>query len=123
MFGLRPWLFKLACMMDAIVVTDEQLDRKVREIVDQLRRVLRESAVVAHDLRTCRVALARVGAQAQEMVLADDGSLSCGGTAVEPWPTDEEVRRLLRLDWQLCERMALLRGDLRRMGIGPELFE
>lgn len=117
MFGLRP-----SSLMDAIVVTDEQLDRKLREIVDQVRRVLRESAVVAHDLRACRVALARVGAQAQEMVLADDGSLSCGGTAVEPWPTHEEVCRLLRLDRQLRERIATLRGDLRRMGIGPELF-
>ena len=106
-----------------VVVSDDQLDSKIREIVDELRRALQELAAVAHDMRTCRDALVRIGAQAQELVLADRHHLSCRDSAVEPWPTHEEVRRVLSLDRQLRERIAILRGDLRQMGIGPELFE
>jgi len=113
----------LVSMTAAIVVTDEEMDRTLREIVGQLRRALRESVVVARDLRTCRDALVRVGAQAQEMVLGGDGGLICGESAVEPWPTHDELCRLLDLHRQLRERIDALRGDLRTLGLGPDLLE
>ena len=105
------------------VVTDEEMDRKLCEIVGQLRRALRESAVAAHDLRTCRDALVRAGAQAQDIVLGGDGRLICGESVVEPWPACDQLCRLLDLDRQLRERIEALRGTLCKLGIGPDLFE
>ena len=106
-----------------IAVSDEQPGGIISEIVDELRRALRESAAVAHALRRHREALVRIGAQAPEMMLKDRNQLSSGESAVDPWSTHEEVCRVLRLDCELRQRIGMLRGDLRRTGIGPELFE
>lgn len=111
----------LGSMTDGFVVTDAEMDRTLREVVEQLRRALRESAVVAHDLRTCRDVLVRVGVQVQDIVLSD-GGLICGGSAVEPWPTRDELCTLLELDRRLRERIEALRGTLSKLGIGPDLF-
>ncbi len=106
-----------------IVVSDEEMDRRVRELVNELRRALQEAALVARDVRTFRRVLAGIGAQAQELALAGESGLSNGESVVEPWPTHDEFCGVLRLDRQLRERIDHLRGDLRRLGIGPDLFE
>jgi len=106
-----------------IVVTDEKLDRKVGQNVDDLRRALKELADVAGDVRQHRDALSRVGAQALELVLVDRHRLGVGQNTVEPWPTYDELRRLLRLERELRDKIALLRSDLRQMGIAPDLFQ
>ena len=54
-----------------IALSDSRLDRKIREIVDDLRRALQELVVVSRQIRAYRDALARIGGQAQELVLAD----------------------------------------------------
>ena len=106
-----------------IVVTDEEMNGRIRQIVDQLRRALQDSALVAHQIRACRDALASVGAQVQDLVLADRDTLACRDASIEPWPTHDEVRRVLRRHRELRERIAELRGDLHDLGIGPDLFE
>lgn len=106
-----------------IAVSDSQLDRKIREIVDDLRRALQELVAVSHEIRAYRDALARIGGQAQKLVLADRHHLSDGQSRVEPWPTHDDLRKALRAERAIRERIALHRGDLRQMGMGPELFE
>jgi len=106
-----------------IVVTDEGMNGGIRHIVDQLRRALQDSALVALEIRACRDALASVGAQVQDLVLADQDTLTCRDASIEPWPTHDEVRRVLRRHRELGERIAELRGQLRGLGVGPDLFE
>lgn len=106
-----------------IAVSDSQLDSKIREIVDRLHRALRELAAVRNDIRGFREALERIGTEAQELVLADRHHMTCRERSVEPWPTHDEMREVLRTERRLREEVALLQGDLRGMGIGPELFE
>ena len=106
-----------------IVMTDEQLNGKVAEILAELRRALQEATAVAHDIQRHREALAEIGAKAEQLVLRDKNSLGCGELAVEPWPTHDQVVSALRRDLRLREEIAELRGRLRQMGIGPDLFE
>lgn len=106
-----------------IAVSDEKLDRKVGQNVDDLRRALKELADVVGDIRQYRDTLSRVGALARELVVVDRHRLGVGQDTVEPWPTHDELRRLLCLERDLRDRIALLRSDLRQMGIVPDLFQ
>ena len=106
-----------------IVMTDEQLNGKVAEIVAELRRALQEAAVVAHDIQRCREALVEIGSNAHQLVFREKNSVICGELAVDPWPTHDEVVSALRRDVRLRDQIIELRGRLRQMGIGPELFE
>lgn len=106
-----------------IAVSDSQLDSKIREIVDDLRRALQESVAVSREIRTCRQAVQRVGAQAQHLALEDRHHLTDGESRVESWPTHADLRRALVAEREVSDRIALCRGELRQMGIGPELFE
>ena len=67
-----------------IVMTDEQLNGKVAEIVAELRRALQEAAAVAHDIQRRREALVEIGSKAHQLVLPEKNSLSCGELAVDP---------------------------------------
>ena len=106
-----------------IVMTDEQLDGKVAKMLEELRRAVFEATPVARDIQRHREALADIGAKAERLVLRDENSLGCGELAVEPWPTHNQVVTALRRDRRLHERITELRGRLRQMGIGPDLFE
>ena len=103
-------------------MTDDQLDAKLAEIVTQLREALRESAALAHDLQRSREALAEIGRAAPQLVLREQDALGSGGRPVDPWPTHAELLSLLRRELRLQEHIAELRGSLRQMGLGPELF-
>ena len=105
------------------VVTDEELSGRILQIVEQLRRALQDSALVAIKIRECRHALANVGAEAHLLVLADQDSLACRDASMEPWPTHDEMRGVLRRHRELGEKIAELRGQLRGLGVGPDLFE
>lgn len=106
-----------------IVMTDDQLNGKVAEIVAELRRALQEAAAVAHDIQRRRAALVEIGSKAHQLVLREKNSLSCGDLAVDPWPTHDDVVSALGRDLRLRDQITELRGRLRQMGIGPELFE
>ncbi len=106
-----------------IVLTDEQLNGKVAEILAELRRALQEAAAVAHDIQCRRDALVEIGSTAPQLVLRDRNSLSAGELAVDPWPAHDEVVSMLRRELRLRDQITELRGRLRQMGIGPELFE
>ncbi len=105
-----------------IVMTDEQLNAKVAEIITELRRALQEAAAVAHDIQRHREALVQIGSKAQQLVLRDKNSLSAGELAGDPWPRHDEVVSALHRDLRLREQISELRGRLGQMGIGPDLF-
>ena len=106
-----------------IVMTDEELNGKVAEIVAELHRALQEGAAVAHDMQRHREALVEIGSKANQLGLGEKNSLSCGELAFAPWPTHDEVVSALRRHIRVNDQISELRGRLRQMGIGPELFK
>ncbi len=105
------------------VVTDEELSGRILQIVEQLRRALQDSALIALEIREYRRVLASTGARMQDPEVADQDLLTCRDVSLDRWPAYDEVCRVLRHHRELGERIAELRGQLRGLGIGPDLFE
>ena len=106
-----------------IVMTDEELNGKVAKIVAELQRALQEGAATAYDIQRHREALVEIGSKANQLGLREKNSLSCGELAVAPWPTHDELVSALRRHIRVSDQISQLRGHLRQMGIGPELFK